>query len=115
MSSLLQFNGEIKAGKVGLLFTKIRKEYYSLNENPPTGSLWQEVDIDVFECPKCGREHSVLYRAWRKPRGMMGCWVIFEYNGDKHVPDLSVPISIEKIPKDAERMSIEYSAKYWHS
>ena len=110
MSSLLQFSGDIKRGKVGLQFQLIKKQPY-----PDIPHLTREIDIDTFECSICGREHSNIYIAYRKPLGMFGCWVTFRYNNDIHVPDLSIPISIEKLPRDAVKMSQEDAEKLWHS
>lgn len=57
-------------------------------------------------CPK-------LYRIWRKPCGMFGCWVVFRYNGKKQVPDLSVPISLNVLPRDAEELTEQEAIAYW--
>lgn len=56
---------------------------------------------------------SKLYRIWRKPCGMFGCWVVFRYNGEEHVPDLSVPIGVYKLPRDAEPLTDDEAAAYW--
>jgi hypothetical protein len=56
-----------------------------------------------------------LYRIWRKPVGMWGCWVVFRWNGEEHVPDLSVPIGVDKLPRDAEALTDDEAAKYWFS
>ena len=94
MGSLLQFNGRIDRKRgVGLMFTS----------------------AECYECPQCGKSHEQLYRAWRKPCGMYGPWVVFRYNGAEHVPDLSVPIRIDQLPRDAQPMTIEECAAYWHS
>jgi len=54
-----------------------------------------------------------LYRIWRKPRGMFGCWVVFQYNGKEQVPDLSIPIAVHKLPRDAEPLTDEEMQRYW--
>ncbi len=61
------------------------------------------------------KDHVVpkLYRIWRKPVGMLGCWVVFKWNNEEHVPDLSVPISVEKLPKDVEPLTDEEAIEYW--
>lgn len=94
MSSLLQFNGRIVGRKVGLLF---------------------QVDGQEMDCATCGRKHPAIFEAFRRPRGMFGCWVIFEYNGEKHVPDLSIPITVDRLPRDAKRVDDQDASKYWHS
>lgn len=94
MSSLLQFGGRIKNGKVGLLF---------------------QLEGEEYTCQVCGHSHPKLWEAFRRPRGMFGHWVIFMYNGEEHVPDLSVPITVEKLPRDTNRVDCHTSNKYWHS
>lgn len=54
-----------------------------------------------------------LYRCWRKPVGMFGCWVVFRYNGKEHVPDLSIPIGTEQMPRDAKPLTDDEAAGYW--
>jgi hypothetical protein len=107
MSSLMQFGGRIAGRKVGLLFQKVEKE--------PWAGIEREVNRDNFTCGKCGREHPRIYEAWRVPRGMFGCWVVFAYNGEEHVPDLSIPINVEKLPRDAREVGQAWAEDYWHS
>jgi hypothetical protein len=57
-------------------------------------------------CPK-------LYRIFRRPVGMMGCWVVFRWDNAEHVPDLSVPVTVEKLPRDAKPLTDEEAAQYW--
>jgi hypothetical protein len=79
---------------------------------------WREVDCETVELAKPdGTLTRVpkLYRIFRRPVGMWGCWVEFRYNGSVHAPDLSVPIRVEKLPRDAERLTDEEAAKYWFS
>lgn len=54
-----------------------------------------------------------LYEVYRKPVGMFGAWVMFRFNNDTHAPDLSVPISVEKLPRDAKPLTEVQSANYW--
>lgn len=103
MSSLLQFNGQVNQQKgIGLMFYL---------DNKPTIGLYGS---EVYQC-QCGKSHEQLYRAWRKPREMFGPWVVFQYNGEQHIPDLSVPISVDILPKDAKPLSIAECSAYWHS
>lgn len=105
MSSLLQFSGQIDRKRgVGLLFYLERT----------LANGWQHEDVESAPCSSCGRDHPQLYRAWRKPRGMFGCWVVFRYNGCDQVPDLSVPIAVERLPRDAKPLSTDEAAEYWH-
>lgn len=79
---------------------------------------WREVDSETVELTKpdgTTMREPKLYRIFRKPVGMFGCWVEFRYNGEVHVPDLSVPIRVEKLPRDAVALTDEESVKYWTS
>lgn len=82
------------------------------------GNHWRTVDSEPQEIQDDkGKWHKVpkLYRIFRKPTGMWGCWVTFRYNGSEHAPDLSVPIHVEKLPRDAEPLTEEEAKKYWFS
>ena len=57
-------------------------------------------------CPK-------LYRIFRKPAGMFGCWVVFRWGGKEHVPDLSVPIGVDTLPRDAREVPEPEACAYW--
>lgn len=107
MSSLMQFNGKVDRRGVHL------QAYLMAKDPEQTWSLGKEVE--TYVCPTCGREHSYIYIFIRKPKGMFGPWVVFRWNGEDHVPDLSCPMYLYKIPKDAKRLSEEESSKIWHS
>jgi len=95
MSSLLQFTG--KTGKRGVQLQFTRK------------------DEPVYRCSICGGAHQRIYTAWRKPVGMFGCRVVFRYNGEEHVPDLSIPIEVDKLPRGARPRTLIESDRIWHS
>jgi len=79
---------------------------------------WREVDSEMVDLTKPDgsiMREPKLYRVFRKPVGMFGCWVEFRYNGEINVPDLSVPIRVEKLPRDAVALTDEESVKYWMS
>lgn len=116
MSSLLQFNGTCSRRGVDLQFVKVRTEKRWIGSPDLAGSFQMDhkVDADTFVAPD-GKTYSHIYIATRKPCGMLGCWVLFRYNGETHAPDLSVPTSVEKMPRDAKRLSAEESLKIWLS
>ena len=115
MSSLLQHTGSIIDGKVELFCYQVSKgkdwEKYNGSDaydpNPNSTVFTDPVELT--------NDNPRLYRFWRKPRGMFGQWVVFRYNREDHVPDLSVPIPLFELPKDAERMSDEDCEVYWKS
>lgn len=103
MSSLLQHDGESRGNRVVLKMQLVDRVGH------------QDVDRETYLCARCGKKHSVIYRVARRPLGMWGCWVQFRYNGEVHAPDLSVPISINRLPRDAEKMDEAAATTYWHS
>jgi hypothetical protein len=112
MSSLLQFNGKVSKRGVELRFYLVDPESVYNYKGEPQLSL---DEIELIDCPICGKQHPQLYTAWRKPAGMFGCWVVFRYNGEEHVPDLSIPIRVAKVPKGAKKLTPEENATVWHS
>lgn len=114
MSSLLQFSGEIRGHRVGLEFTQ---------PSPWNSEAKRFVLTDGYRCATCEREHSRIYVAFRRPVGMLGCWVQFRINGRVHAPDLSIPIEVNpesaygvrRLPRDAKPLSDEESSKRWHA
>lgn len=112
MSSLLQHHGGRSSDgrKVELLFILTKP-----SSNPILASSATCGDVaETFVGPD-GKTHPVLYRVYRRPVGMLGCWVVFRYNGGEHVPDLSVPISTFRLPRDAERLTDAEALRYWGS
>ena len=105
MSSILQFSGQVGRRGVRLEFCR--------------GFLpWETERRFVYRepvpCVTCGKDHGQLYVAWRKPCGMFGPWIVFRYNGEEHVPDLSIPIDVDRIPRGARLLSAEENSAAWH-
>jgi len=115
MSSLLQFSGEIKNGKVGLQFYLCPSETVLELGIARKRMIYGAPMLEPVPCTKCGKNHEQLYIAFRKPAGMWGHWVVFRYNGEEHVPDLSIPIAVDRIPRGARKLSPEENAEVWHS
>jgi len=65
-------------------------------------------------CTVCGGAHEQLWVAWRKPAGVWGAWTIFRYLGETHVPDLSLPITVPRVPKGATRLTPKENSETWH-
>lgn len=123
MSSLMQFNGKVSKNGVHLQFIQVDIEKGEVvgrhddaqHEGDPGSAAWRWPQyVDLFTCPKCGRQHPYVWIAVRKPRGTFGPWVVFMYNGEEHVPDLSCPISVTKIPRGAVRQSVKECVEIWH-
>ena len=68
----------------------------------------------LVPCTVCGGAHEQLWVAWRKPAGSWGAWTVFRYLGEEHVPDLSVPIAVQSVPKDATKLGPQENAQAWH-
>lgn len=129
MSSLLQFNGTVSRRGVDLQFCLIRKVskvigeaanvYGPLNYGSPDfvdrGFVTvRDEYVDVITDPATGRTLPRLAIATRRPCGMFGCWVVFRYLGAEHVPDLSVPISVERLPRGARVCSNAETIALWN-
>ena len=106
MSSSLQLNGR-RTAKGAVL------EFYLVH--PLKDCEYCQVDAeDPVICFTCGKGHPQLYRMWRKPKGMFGCWVVFRYLGKDRCPDLSCPMALEEVPYGSEKLTLEENAKAWH-
>jgi len=122
MSSLLQFRGKVDKSGVHIEVYKTipgkkEIEWGPLVETPNGegvtpifGANWEE----TFKCSKCKRKHPILWTFIRKPLGMWGPWIEFRYNGEIHVPDMSCPFGLDKLPKGSKRMTQEESEIAWH-
>jgi hypothetical protein len=112
MSSLLQFEGKIEKRGVHLMALLDNGHDIVRDGYKP----YIECFEDVYQC-ECGEVHPAIYTFCRKPRGVWGPWVVFRWCNQKHVPDLSTPMSLKpgERPRDLKRMSNEESTKYWHS
>ena len=118
MTSAMQFSGPVHRRRgFGLTFYLTDPVCRIIDRRADGTAYGYETDVDAEceTCQECGKTHPVLYRAWRKPAGQWGPWVVFRYNGEKHVPDMSVPIRVSTLPRDATRLSSEEAAAYWHS
>lgn len=122
MSSLLQHHGgrSTCGRKIEILFYLVHKgpewETYcgpgSYNPRPDSTAWTMESEPVTLAD---GKTRPKLYRVFRRPVGILGCWVQFRYNGEIHVPDLSVPVSVFKLPRDARPLSDEEALAYWTS
>lgn len=107
----MQFEGKRRlTGEVQLIAMKVHKEMKVVGD---LGNGGFQYEHNVYSEFIPGTEHPTLYTFWRKPRGTFGQWVVFMYNGDEHVPDLSVPISLEQLPRDAEKVGDQAALRYW--
>lgn len=112
----MQFRGSITRRGVGLRF-------YLTKPNMKTGISGNRIYADSpclgepvteIKCEKCGCSHPHLYVAYRKPVGMIGCWVQFRINGVVLATDLSVPIATFRLPRDAKPMTGKENDEAWH-
>jgi hypothetical protein len=111
MSSLLQFNGKVTQQGVHLEFYQVVKNQPWAVTKTQTGNT---ADTDGIYLPG-GKWLPRIWTCVHKPCGMFGCWVVFEYNGEEQVPDLSCPIAIEKLPHDARPLATDECIARWQS
>ena len=108
MSSLLQFDGQ--TGRRGV---RLELTYQTIGEYVPgEGYTWTM--REPVPCSKCGKPHEQIHIAWRRPVDMLGCWIRFRLNGHLIAPDLSIPINVDKMPRDARPLSAEENSAAWH-
>lgn len=77
---------------------------------------WQDEDTEPIQLTRPDGSTTIcpkLYAIYRRPIGMFGCWVVFRWNNAERVPDLSVPIHVAKLPRDAKPLSDSESTSYW--
>ena len=81
---------------------------------PSIGNTSHTFDTEPVEfAGRAGATCPKLYRIFRRPAGMFGCWVVFRWNGKTHVPDLSVPIAVDALPRDAKPLTDIEAETYW--
>lgn len=111
MSSPIQSSGRMDFQRGVEIFVYLqREERKHLSDD---FSYPRKVDVEPEKLPGVKYEVPKVYRIWRKPVGMLGCWVLFFINGEKLSPDMSVPLGLEKLPQDAEEMTEEERVAYW--
>ena len=118
MSSLLQHHGgrSTDGRKVELICYLVTKGKNWDKHNGPDAYNPSPEGVtftDYAETDQDGRPK--LYRFYRRPKGMFGCWVVFQYNNADHVPDLSCPLAMLKLPRDAKPLTAEESTAHWKS
>jgi len=87
----------------------------AISYNPDGSINWHARCIDpLVPCHICGGQHPQLYIAWRKPCGAFGAWTVFRYLGEEHVPDLSIPIAVNRVPRGADKLSPRNNSETWH-
>ncbi len=87
----------------------VRLEFYLTQDGLSHGPA-----TELVQCRFCVGQHPQLYVAWRKPAGTWGHWTVFRYLGEEHVPDLSIPIPVPSLPRNAVKLSPEDSCALWH-
>jgi hypothetical protein len=122
MSSLLQFEGKYRRSPRHPWLTEIGLEFVRYVDDRHFQEMMylKKKSIDdcyldpKVECTICGKSHPQIGVAYRRPRGMLGCWVQFQYLGSLHSPDLSVPISVPEWPKGTYILNQQENSENWH-
>jgi len=111
VSSLMQFEGEMRKNSRG--YGEVRLEFvrYVMDLTKSISDSYLDPKI---KCTICGGEHPQIGVAYRRPRGMWGCWVQFQYLGKMQVPDLSVPIDVPRWPVGTRLLNQEENSRNWH-
>ena len=111
MSSLLQFGGDIRRNAQGRGVVVLEFVRYVMDLEKSIDDSYLDPKV---ECTICGKSHPQIGIAERRPRGMWGAWVVFQYLGEKHAPDLSVPIDVPEWPKGTYILNQQENSEYWH-
>lgn len=75
---------------------------------------WQWEKCEEMECPRCGKMHDSLWTIRRVLVDTMGHFPVFRINGEEHVPDMSLPHHVDRLPRDAKKIESEEFARLWH-
>lgn len=109
MSSLIQHRGQVDNRGVELFICLVKEVPWIVGDLKMT----KVEDAEPVEIPGVKGTQPKLYRIWRKPVDMIGCWVRFRINGKIEAPDLSTPIGLFKLPRDADPLTEEEARQYW--
>jgi hypothetical protein len=74
----------------------------------------QARDCERETCAQCGAQHDALWAIARVPVAPFGHFTVYRVNGSEHVPDMSVPMAVDRIPRDARRLTPAEAAARWH-
>lgn len=102
----MQFDGRVTKEGVGLIcMLDSGKPYRERDEGNPHNAK------EMIE----GTHLPVLYEFFRKPVDTWGAWVVFRYLGEEHAPDLSIPLTLNRLPQGATRIPDQAAIRYWLS
>lgn len=111
MGSMMQFEGKVGSKGVQLVAYLTEKYIEQIKDDNGVVTLEYSSERDVEVIGET--RHPVLYTFWRKPCDQMGAWTGFRYNGEVHFPDMSIPVRIQKLPRDAVRVGDQAALRYW--
>jgi hypothetical protein len=72
---------------------------------------------DTFQetCTACGAEHDAVWVIRRVPAGEMGPWIVYRINGGEWtLPGGGIPLTLDRVPRDARRLTVAEASAWWH-
>lgn len=67
-------------------------------------------------CPTCGREHDALWTVRRVIADTLGPWNVYRIAGGAWTfPGGGLPLTLDRLPRDAVRLAPESMAAFWHA
>lgn len=65
-------------------------------------------------CAQCGRHHPALWIIRRVPVDLGLAFYGFRINGAVRAPDMSIPYTVDRLPRDARPVSAADAVRLWH-
>lgn len=64
----------------------------------------------------CGRTHDAVWTIARVVADTLGPWNVYRVNGEGHtLPGGGLPMTLDKLPRDARRLDAAAAAAFWHA
>lgn len=78
---------------------------------------WAAIHTTIRQdCPSCGAAHDALWTVRRVVADTMGPWNVYRVHGSGHMlPGGGLPMTLDRVPRDAVRLSPDAMAAFWHA
>jgi hypothetical protein len=78
---------------------------------------WAAIRDTVQEdCGQCGARHDALWTVRRVVADTLGPWNVYRVAGSgRTLPGGGLPMTLDKLPRDAARVQADAAARFWHA